>query len=138
MLESEPTPKWKKVFRVMTKELSAQQLEFLKKALDDDDPRLLQGSTCYPPELLGSDIMGKLECEGACLIGYAGWKSGIRTIEGVSEFFRKICNAIDSQFNEPAYCRYLLNWYDESPRDEMRRDVLAEIAIVLSARGESA
>jgi hypothetical protein len=35
---------------------------------------------------------------------------------------------------EPAACRWLLNWFDEAPRDEMRRLLLAEVSRTLAQR----
>jgi hypothetical protein len=36
---------------------------------------------------------------------------------------------------EPAAVRWFLNWYDETPRDEMRRKLLAEVERAMAARG---
>ena len=45
-----------------------------------------------------------------------------------------MCFAIDQRLGEPAGCRWFLNWFDETPRDEMRRLLLAEVARALTER----
>ena len=35
---------------------------------------------------------------------------------------------------EPAACRWFLNWYDDTPRDEVRRELLAEVELALAER----
>ncbi len=40
--------------------------------------------------------------------------------------------------SEPAACRWFLNWYDETPRHEMRRCLLAEVNRVLARRAACA
>jgi hypothetical protein len=59
--------------------------------------------------------------EGACALGYCGWVGdGLETVGEVEEFFARMCFDVDQQLNELAGCRWWLNWFDETPRDEMR------------------
>jgi len=45
----------------------------------------------------------------------------------VEEFFARACFEADQRLGEPAGCRWFLNWFDETPRDEMRRLLFAEV-----------
>ena len=40
----------------------------------------------------------------------------------------------DTRLGEPAAVRYFLNWFDDTPRDEMRRQLLAEVNRALAER----
>ena len=50
------------------------------------------------------------------------------------EFFARMCFEVDQRLGEPAGCRWFLNWFDETPRDEMRRELLAEVNVALAER----
>jgi hypothetical protein len=54
-------------------------------------------------------------------------RSVYATVGKVEEIFAKLCFDADKSLGEPAACRYFLNWYDETPRDEMRREMIAEL-----------
>jgi hypothetical protein len=41
---------------------------------------------------------------------------------------------VDQRLGEPAACRWFLNWFDETPRDEMRRLLLPEVQQLLAER----
>jgi len=64
----------------------------------------------------------------------AGAAKGWRTVGQIDEFFARTCEAADAVFNEPAACRYFLNWFDDVPRAEMRRELLAEVTQALQSR----
>ncbi len=51
-----------------------------------------------------------------------------------------MCFEIDQRLGEPAGCRWFLNWFDETPRDAMRQDLLGEVNLALATRrgGEAA
>src|SRR5688500_11075120 len=105
--------------------LSRKGLEALRDALAADDPRLTQGSTTTPPPLM---CVQDWPVEAACALGYCGWVGdGLETVGEVEEFFARMCFEVDQRLGEPAACRWFLNWYDETPRDEMRRELLAEV-----------
>jgi hypothetical protein len=48
--------------------------------------------------------------------------------------FSRICHAIDMEIGEPAACRYLINWWDETPRNLARAQLLPEIDRELDRR----
>jgi len=107
-------------------------LEALKKALIDDDPRLMQGKTTDPPPL---NCVAHWDCEGACALGFMGWHGkGLQRVGQVEEFFAESCFQADRAIGVAAACRWFLNWFDDTPREEMRRELAAEIDIELARR----
>ena len=125
--------KWRRVWREgLAPKLSRPGLLALQSALFNDDPQLLQGTTCYPPLL---DVMRERAVEGTCALGYCGWRGeGLRRVGQIEDYFRALCDAADAAFSEPAACRFFLNWYDDAPRAEMRRELLGEVSRLLPER----
>src|SRR5262249_49069104 len=71
----------------------------------------------------------------ACVVGYCGWQGeGLETVAEVEEFFARVCYETDQVLGEPAACRWFLNWFDETPRDEVRPELLAEVNRTLAQR----
>jgi hypothetical protein len=124
---------WRKVWREgLAPLLSNAGLEALGRALVQDDPRLQQGATTTPPPL---QCVQDWPVEAACAVGYCGWQGdGLETVGEVEEFFARMCFEIDQRLGEPAGCRWFLNWFDETPREEMRRQLLAEVHHALARR----
>jgi hypothetical protein len=124
---------WRKVWREgVSPLLSTASLEALGQALTSDDARLIQGATTTPPPL---QCVQDWPVEAACALGFCGWQGdGLETVAEVEEFFARMCFEIDQRLGEPAACRWFLNWFDETPRDEMRELLLAEVHRVLTQR----
>jgi hypothetical protein len=124
---------WRKVWREgLAPQLSVAALEALRDGLLNDDPQLLQGATTTPPPL---QCVQDWPVEAACVLGYCGWQGdGLETVAEVEEFFAQACYEADQRLGEPAACRWFLNWYDDTPRDEMRRLLLAEVNRTLVRR----
>lgn len=124
---------WRKVWRDgLAPVLSTAGLKALRKALAKDDGRLTQGSTTTPPPL---QCVLDWPCEGACVVGYAGWQGdGLETVGEVEEYFARCCFEADNRLGEPAAVRYFLNWFDDAPRDDARRLLLAEVDRSLAER----
>lgn len=136
---------WQKVWRRgFAPLLSMDHLNVLAAALRDNDPRLIQGATTSPPPL---QCVQDWPAEAACVLGLCGVfdNGGFAenpadahfagaTVAEVEEFFAKACFDCDQILAEPAGCRHFLNWYDETPRDEMRRDLLAEVELEIERR----
>jgi hypothetical protein len=122
----EAIEKWRDTFRRgIAPTLSDAALEALRVGLLEDDPRVLQGCSTRPPPLTAC---WSIPCEAACPIGYAGWQGeGIETVGGVEEFLRGVLAESDRLTGERGSARHLLNWVDCSPRDVVRREMLAEI-----------
>ncbi len=124
---------WRKVWREgLVPQLPTQGLEALRQALIHDDPRLVQGATTSPPPL---QCVQDWPLEGACAIGFCAWQGErLNTVGEVEEFFARVCFEVDQVLGEPAACRWFLNWFDDTPRDEMRRLLLAEVNRALAHR----
>lgn len=109
-------------------------LTALRTALETDDPRLTQGSTTTPPPLM---CVQGWPVEAACALGFCGWQGdGLKTVGDVEEHFAKACSAADQRMRELAAVRWFLNWFDDTPRDEMRRELLPEVVRELDRRAE--
>ena len=125
--------------------LSIESLQALLHALETDDQRLLQGTTTEPPPLL---CTADWPIKGGCILGYCGAVENggfcvdtngkelpdvnvmpfkYATVRSVEEFFAKACFDADQLLGEPGGCRHFLNWFDDTPRDEMRRELAAEV-----------
>src|SRR5438552_1232620 len=124
---------WRKVWRDgFAPVLSTVGLQELRKALVRDDARLTQGATTTPPPL---QCVLDWPVEGACALGYCAWQGdGLESVGEVEEFFARACFEADQRLGEPAACRWFLNWYDDTPREEMRRQLLAEVNRILAQR----
>ena len=127
---------WRIVWRDgFVPELTRSNLEALAEALRTDDVRLTQGSTTTPPPLM---CVQDWPCEAGCALGYCGAVENggfmVATVGTVEEFFAKACFKADQRLGEPAACRWFLNWFDNTPRDEMRRELLAEVERALAGR----
>lgn len=125
---------WRKVWREgVVPLLTTEELEALRQGLATDDPRLLQGATTTPPPLM---CVLDWPVEAACALSYCGWKGdGLELVGEVEEFFARKCFEIDERLGEPAGCRYFLNWWDETPREEARQELLREVERALVDRG---
>src|SRR5438132_200227 len=117
---------WRSVWRRgIAPQVTAKHLEPLFEALRDDDLRLLQGATTSPPVM---QWVQNWPVAAADAIGFMGWKGWeLETVGEVEEFFDRMCFEIDQLIGEPAACRWFLNWFDDTPREEMRHELLAEV-----------
>ncbi|MCE9534365.1 MAG: hypothetical protein K8T89_25070 [Planctomycetes bacterium] len=107
-------------------------LESLWQALQSDDPRMTQGATTSPPPM---QCYRESAINGCCAIGWCGWHGEkLETVGEVEEFFARSCYEADQRLGEPAGCRWFLNWYDDTPRDQMRMELLAEVERSLAQR----
>src|SRR5205085_11764140 len=124
---------WRKVWREgLADQISTSGLKALRRALLSDDARLLQGATTTPPPL---QCVQDWPVEAACGVGYCGWQGeALETVAEVEEYFAKVCHEVDQRLGEPAGCRRFLNWFDETPRDQMRRELLTEVNRSLAQR----
>jgi hypothetical protein len=124
---------WRKVWRDgLAPLIGTTGLEALRTALSNDDARLLQGATTTPPPLV---CVQDWPVEAACALGFCGWQGeGLESVAEVEEYFARLCFEVDQRLGEPAACRWFLNWFDETPRDEMRSLLLAEVNRTLARR----
>lgn len=123
---------WRVVWRKGVKFISTPGLIALRDALEEDSSTLLQGGTLTPPPL---ECVKDWPVEKACPLAYTGWKGDeLETVGEVEEYFARMCFAIDQELGEPAGCRWLLNWIDDTDREEMRKSLLEEVNLSLSER----
>lgn len=123
---------WRKVFHHVAALISDEGMEALKKGLEEDDKRLVQGQTTVPPPLM---CVQDWPMEGGDAITYAAWKGdGLLTVGECEEFFARLCYEVDTRMGEPAGIRWFLNWHDETPRDEMRRLLLEAVITEIDMR----
>jgi hypothetical protein len=124
---------WQKCWREgFAPQLSESALEALAVALLTDDPRLITGATTSPPPL---QAVADWPVEAACPLGFALWQGEqLATVGQVEEAFARLCYGADERLGEPAACRYLLNWIDDTPREEMRQALLVEVMLALIGR----
>ncbi len=132
MTTTETPRSWRDAWHAAAPLLSTRALEALACALEIDDQRLGQGYTTTPPALR---CVEDWPVESACLLAYCGWQGEeLPTVGAVEEYFAQLCFKIDQHMEEPAGCRWLLNWFDETPREEMRRQLLPEVLAELQRR----
>lgn len=124
------TPYWKQVFRRgIVPQLSTAALEALRLALVEDDARLIQGQTTDPPNWMG------LPVERACAICYGLWQGdGHEDTLDLEAGFQRVLFRADCAMQQPECCREFIVWFDDTPRDEMRRELLPEVNAALAAR----
>lgn len=124
---------WRRIWREgIAWQLPDEHLWALRKALLADDQRLIQGATTSPPPL---QCVQDWPVEAACLLGYCGWQGdGLATVGEVEAFFANACFDCDERVGEKAACHWLLNWFDDTPRNEMRRLLLEEVVRSLEER----
>ena len=124
---------WRQVWRqAILPLLSDEAIKALQNGLAEDDVHLLQGRTTNPPPLME---FTDLCVDGACPLGYCAWQGeGLQTVGEVEEWFARMCFEVDKRLGEPAGCRWFLNWVDETPREEMRTQLLAEVEEAIAQR----
>ncbi len=124
---------WRRVFRDgLAPLLSERALEALRDALASDDQRLTQGQTTIPPP---SSHWQNYPVEGACPVAFCGWQAEeLETVAEVEEFFGRMCHEIDRRLGDVMACQRFLGWVDETPREEMLRELLAEVKLALAER----
>ncbi len=127
------TEPWRHTFRVgLAPILSDAALDALREALEGDSAELIQEGTCHPPPVEG--VMD-WPVEAACPLAYASWRGeGLETVGEVTEFFSRLCFQVDQRMGEAAACRFLLNYIDDTLREEMIRSLFGEVMLEQSRR----
>lgn len=129
-------PAWQHVWRNgFSSSIATAGLVALQAALEADDPRLIQGSTTSPPPLL---CVQDWPIEACDPLAFALWHaSEMETVGDIHSLWAEACFEADQRLGEPAACRWFLNWADDTPRDVMRRELLAEVERELAIRAEA-
>jgi hypothetical protein len=135
VLEPGTPEAWKRVWRVgLAPQFTIRGLEGLKLALEQDRRSLITGATMQPPPLM---CMQHEAVEACCPLCYAlldGMRPEAVSVGPLEEHFAEACFRADQLCGEPAAVRYFLNWTDETPRDEMRKQLLIEVNLALIGR----
>lgn len=107
--------------------LSYDGLEALRRALLADDERLVQGITvCRSAD--GTVL-------GCCPVAYVGWRAeGLLSLAELEEFFGRMAEESGKLLGEASGMRWLTNFWDEGPREEARRHLLAEVNLSIAGR----
>lgn len=112
--------------------MKVEAMRALRDGLRNNDPRLVQQSTTVPPPLVCVETW---PCEAGCGLAYAGWiGESLKTVGDVELYFARVCFDADDKIGEPAACRWFLNWFDDTPRDEMIRELLPEVEKAIAER----
>lgn len=109
-------------------------LKALAEALRNKSAKLIQGGTTVPPPIM---FVHDWKVEQCCGIAYCGWKnqdSPLTTVGEVEEFFSRVCFEADTRLGEPAACRHFINWFDNTPRDQMIAELLVEVEASIASR----
>jgi hypothetical protein len=124
---------WQRTFRLgFAPQMSVRALTALRRALESDDARLITSATTVPPPL---QCVQESPVEAACPIALSGWLGhNLTTVGEVETYFARLCHAADERLGEPAACRYVLNWIDDTPRQTMRQALLTEVLLALVGR----
>ena len=132
-MQAEMKPSWLRVWDdAVAPLLTRRQLEALEQGLASNDPCLLQGATTVPPPL---QYVQDWPVEAACALGYCFWKGfELETVAEVEQAFVALCFEIDQRLGEPAGCRWFLNWFDETPREQLFAEMLPVVRRTLAAR----
>jgi len=126
---------WRYVFRNgAVPSMSIHSLRALRNGLQNDDYRLVQGHTAVPTPLKS---VADWPCEGACATSYGYWQGsqgGQSTVADVESYFAGICYEIEKTLGESAAVRHFLNWFDDTPREQMIRELLPEVEIAIQSK----
>src|SRR5260370_27576661 len=115
--------RWQIVWRRgLAPQFTTSGLRSFRQALNDDDSRLLRGATTSPPPL---QCVGDWPVEAAGCIGYCGWKGeGLNSVAEGERFYLTASDAADCRLGERGSIRAFVDWFDDTPRDELRRLLL--------------
>lgn len=73
--------------------------------------------------------------EEACFIGYAGWQGeGLQSVVEVVDFFDRLCDRIGHKLGDYCGAGRFLDWFDKTPRQEMRYEMIKEVDLALFDR----
>lgn len=133
--------KWRRVWRALAPTLLDEALTALQEVLETDSPRLLQGQTCRGEPLPdgGGAFRPDVEVTWGCPLALCavaeGRASGRRvTVAEVQDWIAHVARDVERVINEDFVIRRLLVWIDETPRAQMRAELLEEVLRELARR----
>ena len=125
---------WQEAFlRGVAPQFSARSLTAMLAALERDDRALIQNATVRPSPLSG--LSQDVPCNHTCAIGYlAQTEYNLATNSQVLDAFGLALYQADVYLGEVSAVRFFLNWYDDTPRDQMRAALAETIRGELDSR----
>ena len=130
-------PPWQHAWRNgFAPAISTAGLVALRAALAADDPRLIQGDTTQPPPLA---CVADWPVKAGDPAAFCGWQGDeLETVAEVEDYAARVWFQCDERIGEQGGCRHFLNWWDDTPREEARRELLAEVEREIALRVEDA
>lgn len=124
------TPEARKVWRNgIAPQLRLDQLKSLKAALERDDPKIIQGACMqYRDGTWWSPVVG------TCAIVFNAWNDGVSSDEALGMFFNEVCQRSDRLLQFGLSTADFISWFDSTPREEMRKAFIAELAYEIEQR----
>jgi hypothetical protein len=119
--------------------LTAAGLERLRGALERDDKRVIQGNTMRPQVL---QCTFNDPVEACCPLCWALLDTKSQphyvSVGPLEERFADALLKASDKLGWPMAAQVFLSWVDEAPRDEMRRQLIAEVNRELARRAAEA
>lgn len=112
--------------------LKDEELWVLKGWLTMAPERFKQGYTLYPVPTPAEEPYMMPDC--GCLITNIGRINMLKYADELYEYFARMCYNIDQNMGEPSAVRYLLNWYDDSPWEDVKNGSIEELEAALQCR----
>ncbi len=126
------SPAWLQSFEAFASQWQTGTLRKLLKALDHDDPAIIQGATTDPAPRVACE---EWPIDGACAVAFAvRYEYELDTVGAVEDAFARACQEADARLGIEAGCRYFLNWFDDTPRGTAFRELGAELRHLIEDR----
>jgi hypothetical protein len=136
--EQEPIEAWRRTWRVgLVPQLTLAGLEGLLKALQEDSPGLITGSSTKPPALQAFE---DLPLEGACPLCTAlldGSSLSACSVRLMDLEFARVAWNCDKLCGEPGAVRYFCNQVDSWTRPELIRHLIPEVLLAIAEKSMS-
>jgi hypothetical protein len=134
-LGSECLPAWQRAWRTgFAPFIATGGLEALRRALWEDDRRLIQNCTTQPPPLCTFE-----DCPAVCgcALAICGMGEGLTTVGQLDDYFHRLCRQAEEALGWETGPSVFLNYFDDTPRERMRAELLEEVSRELERRQES-